>query len=382
MFIPSATAPVYYVYDIATNAWTQKAVTGMAATNYGTASIQCATPSISGLRIYGKATAGGATTITDTTKAWVTNDLAHCEILITSGTGIGQTRTVISNTATEITVAAWTTNPDVTSTYEITIREQGIATSGGATSITDTAKAWTSDQWKNYQVRITKGLGIGQVRTITTNSATALTVAAWGTNPDNTSVYSIEGNNDTIYMAGDAVVVLNKYSISSNTWSTAGATAARSGNTGAGLSLNWINEVDSSLWRGKGLPASQRQNGRYLYSFRGGANSTLDIYDIAAGTWVSTWGYGNAQETFTTGSSWCDSQGFIYGQKDSTGRFFRFDVLENKLEPLGTNVYPTGTAVAGKKLIVKTLTDQNGNKVQWLYVIHNSLSIMHRILLV
>ncbi len=41
---------------------------------------------------------------------------------------------------------------------------------------------WTVNQWSNSQVRITAGTGAGQVKTIASNTATALTVsAAWGT---------------------------------------------------------------------------------------------------------------------------------------------------------------------------------------------------------
>lgn len=68
----------------------------------------------------GTATAGAASTITDTGQAWTTNEYAGLTIKITAGTGAGQERTIASNTATVITVStAWTTNPDTTSTYSI-----------------------------------------------------------------------------------------------------------------------------------------------------------------------------------------------------------------------------------------------------------------------
>lgn len=68
----------------------------------------------------------------------------------------------------------------------------GTATAGGATSLTDSAATWTVDEYIGFVVIITSGTGVGQVRRITANSATALTVTpAWATNPDATSVYSI-----------------------------------------------------------------------------------------------------------------------------------------------------------------------------------------------
>lgn len=68
----------------------------------------------------GTATSGGASTLTDTTKAWTANQHAGRALKIVSGTGAGQVRRIASNTATVLTVdAAWTTNPDATSVYQI-----------------------------------------------------------------------------------------------------------------------------------------------------------------------------------------------------------------------------------------------------------------------
>lgn len=72
----------------------------------------------------GTATAGGATTLTDSGAAWPVNAFApnaHTwRVGITAGTGAGQTRNIASNTGTVLTVsAAWTTNPDATSAYRI-----------------------------------------------------------------------------------------------------------------------------------------------------------------------------------------------------------------------------------------------------------------------
>lgn len=69
--------------------------------------------------ISGTATAGGNTTITDSAATWGTTQYVDKWVEITGGTGIGQTRKIISHTGTALTVAAWTTNPDSTSTYRI-----------------------------------------------------------------------------------------------------------------------------------------------------------------------------------------------------------------------------------------------------------------------
>jgi hypothetical protein len=69
--------------------------------------------------------------------------------------------------------------------------DRGKATSATSTTLTDSARSWTTDRWVGAWVRITKGTGSGQSRQITANTATQLTVATWTTNPDNTSEFVI-----------------------------------------------------------------------------------------------------------------------------------------------------------------------------------------------
>lgn len=71
------------------------------------------------------------------------------------------------------------------------------ASAGGATTI-DYAATTADDYWNNSYVYIQTGLGRGQVRRIidtTTPSVgtTRLTVAAWDTTPNNTSVFAVSG---------------------------------------------------------------------------------------------------------------------------------------------------------------------------------------------
>ena len=78
------------------------------------------TTSVYTITMTGTATAGAATTVTDSTKTFVTNALAYCRVVLTSGTGIGQERNILSNTATVITVdQAWGINPSTNTTYSI-----------------------------------------------------------------------------------------------------------------------------------------------------------------------------------------------------------------------------------------------------------------------
>jgi hypothetical protein len=69
--------------------------------------------------------------------------------------------------------------------------DRGKASAGASTTITDASKSWDVNKWAGAYVRIVRGTGIGQTRIIASNTSTALTVSAWTTNPDNTSVYII-----------------------------------------------------------------------------------------------------------------------------------------------------------------------------------------------
>jgi hypothetical protein len=85
---------------------------------------------------------------------------------------------------------AATSNPQVPTTGVVV--DSGTATSGGASTLTDTSKTWTVNQFTGFRVKITAGTGSGQSRSIASNTVDTLTTAtAWGTAPDNTSVYSI-----------------------------------------------------------------------------------------------------------------------------------------------------------------------------------------------
>jgi len=154
---------------------------------------------------YGTSTgSNGASTFKDTSKAWTINQYAGKYLRITAGVDTGFVRQIVSNTATQLTIAGtWgITVPDATSKYEVYqavggVREtleltQGTASAGGASTLTDAAKTWTVNAYTGMTVTITGGTGVGQVRTIASNTATALTVTAvWAVNPDATSTYKV-----------------------------------------------------------------------------------------------------------------------------------------------------------------------------------------------
>lgn len=284
---------------------------------------------------------------------------------------------------------AWGTDGQLVSTIGAAAGiATGTATAGTSTTLTNSAKAWSTNMWTNYQIRITGGTGKGQIRTVASNTGTAITVsAAWTVTPDATSVYSIEGNDDWFYLLGNNAVTMYRFTVSANTWATLSPVAARSGASAAGGTADWIDGV--AEWAGNETQVAHytttlyRQNGRYLYCFRGGAASTLDVYDIAANTWISGVAYGNQNETFTTGSSSVDMDGHIYITKEATGRVYDFVVARNKLEPYSTNPMQAalgGTAVVGDKMAILPYTD-GGTDVHFLYMIRHSGSDINRVLM-
>jgi uncharacterized phage protein gp47/JayE len=71
--------------------------------------------------VTGTVTSATATTAVDTTKNFTTNEWTGHYFWITNGTGTGQVRKVLSNTATTITVIGWDqgAQPDATSVYQL-----------------------------------------------------------------------------------------------------------------------------------------------------------------------------------------------------------------------------------------------------------------------
>jgi hypothetical protein len=249
----------------------------------------------------------------------------------------------------------------------------GTATAGGASTLTNSAKAWATNQWTNYQIRISGGTGAGQIRTVASNTGTVITVsAAWTTQPDATSTYSIEGNDDFIYFIGNNAVTLYRYSISGNTWSTLTPGVARGGAPGAGMGGTWIHSVSAADWNNENLIL----NGRYIYSFRGAAGALLDRYDIAGNTWAAIT-YSPAVETFTTGTKYAYCKDRLYIQKEATGRWFAYDLAENAMQPFGTTTYTQGAAVLGDTAFDVTYKD-GATEIDYVYFLLNTSTVLLR----
>lgn len=143
-----------------------------------------------------------ATTFTDSSKAWATDEWRGYTLFVTSGTGAGQERVVASNSATVLTVAnAFSPALDTTSRVALVAPplRAGLVTAGANTTVdvSIAAPAVAANALSGQDVVILSGPGAGQRRTIVSNTASAtaprLTVTpAWTTNPTSASTYAIK----------------------------------------------------------------------------------------------------------------------------------------------------------------------------------------------
>jgi len=221
---------------------------------------------------YGRVISSTATTITT---GLPNNSAVGFRIRIISGKGAGQERIITS--VSEPIVADW-----------------GGASGAGTTSLTDSAKTWTFNNWIGYVVRTTGGTGLNSVRKVVYNSATVLTVAdpniyawdnnampmsqtagtagfaialvagtqyqieasvvtvdtAWSIEPDNTSRYVIQSGG--IWLASGAAVAgggltMQYYSVLEDVWYAKAVNNGMIPIAATDLSLERFTE-NSSIW--------------------------------------------------------------------------------------------------------------------------------------
>ena len=286
------------------------------------------------------------------------------------------------NLATTNLPASWGTDGAMTTPYQFNNPfVSGTASAGGLNTLTDSTQTWAASNFPNYQVKIIGATGIGQVRRISNNTSTQLTVTSnWTTQPVNGSKYIIEAAED-LYLAGNGSTLFYRYTIPNQ---LAGTTEAWTAMTSAGSTIGIGGTLDAivgateSTWTNR----NNLLNGRYIYSFRGTGTSTLQRYDIPTNTWIADGAggvanYGPVQEILQTGSCAIAFAGRIYIRKDGTNRFFYYDIVANDMVPFTTNLYTDSTAVVGQKIWIKKYDDQT----MWLYSIRNQDVILHRVMM-
>ncbi len=126
-----------------------------------------------------------AATVTDTNQLWVVNSKTNFGVWAASG----QWDVVASNTATVLTLKSnWAATPGAATAYLLTWvaeQNQGATVSYTATTLTDSSKTWTVNQWRGFWVYSGAGSGL-----VLSNTATVLTLAwAWSTTPGAQQAY-------------------------------------------------------------------------------------------------------------------------------------------------------------------------------------------------
>jgi hypothetical protein len=367
------------------------------------------------------ASSQSTTVLVDASATWETNEHTGKIVYIqTFGiTPTIQSRRITSNTATTITVPTITAAVNGTSRYVIqeincfgsmqtnkvlNKQRSGWATSGTATTLVDSTKNWNNNQWTNCKVRVVCGTGIGNESTITSNTATTLTVASWGVaTPDATTKYEVldafgvvttggvsttitdaNKNWTTNILAGKRVRIVagtgigNEITINSNTATVMTIASAVTTDTtsvyviyeiaarSTGTNLTWLFGI-----------ADTTKAGRWLISSRGGISNGFDIYDIPSNTWDISPVFTPQTVTLTFGSMFVyDGADTYFFTKDATGRVYSLDLQTFQVNGETTTPYAHGTALIGNRMEIVTTADG----LKYLYIMRHSGAEMWRTL--
>jgi hypothetical protein len=186
------------------------------------------------------------------------------------------------------------------------------------------------------------------------------------------------GNND---------VPIYRFSIFANTWTLLTPAVARSGSQTLGGTGDFNPDIKDPTWLGytgnklfvNSTGTVYKQTCRNLYSFRGGSSYVLDIYDIAANTWVSGVNYAGAIN-IPAGSGSCSQNGYVYIMQGNTGNVFRFDIVNNIMIPWLYLPYGAGTAaVEGDKIDIQLYWQTNYTfYTPFIFVLQQSGTIFQR----
>lgn len=321
-------------------------------------------------------TGSAATLLADSSKTEFHNGHVGLYLRYTTGALAGQSRVIQSQTSGQsLTTAAFTGAPAVGDAYQIELpgglgASPLAATGGSTTTLVMTGAGWTTNLYRDADVVIVGGTGIGQRRRIGSNDGTTLTLAsattgnartgAFTTAPDATSTFRIVPSTDFVYYnPGSTSTTVSRIDVMATTpaWASVIAQPAASGGGGNMMSAEGI------------APFS-------LYSFRGVATATLYRYDIGLQSWATPttiWG----AETMTTGSSSCimGPRNRLFLTISASQRCYLFNPAIGTLEPFPLMPYAVPTANDGKRShYVKTV-----DGVEWIYHLRSGGSEIWRI---
>lgn len=225
-FNAGTTAVGFAVYDRATNAWTQKSVTGLPtawSTSGRLQSMSCA--ATASLTVAAGAT---ATTLPVSGVTWQVNGWSNYQVRITSGTGAGQIRKIASNTSGVLALStAWTTTPDATSVAVIETDEDAIYLSGNG-SVGLYRYSISANAWATLTPTTARGAAPGTGATLDwVGTVDSWALGSSGAEQRGRYLYSLRG-------AGTSATQFDRYDIAANAWQVVdyGGRGAQVYNTG------------------------------------------------------------------------------------------------------------------------------------------------------
>lgn len=287
-----------------------------------------------------------------------------------------------------------------TNTYDSSGISKFCLTATGSASGTLTGQASSGDvsvlanEYRNFQIRIVEDTAIptavNQRRIIASHTGGPSPVytlgSAWTVTPSTTAKYVVEYPNQILlWSSATAVTYTYNYTNATQNNGTNSITAGswhvtyygnRGGNMGAGC----------TSFASFGIEPDAAKNSRhsFIYSFRGGNTTTLDMLDIAGGTtgiWSNAIVYDGTTPLLTTGT--CGK----YAPSDNEGRFgylniysasavnqiYRFDVKNRVLQSFTpTDWIQAGTAAAGDRIGTYVAIDGNDKYTMVFLLAHLS----------
>ena len=255
----------------------------------------------------------------------------------------------------------------------------GQLTATAATSTTFTGQASLGDatvlanEYRNFQIRIVEDLtnptAVGQRRRITSHTAgpsPVYTVPAWTVTPSATAKYMIENNNDILLWSSSSTSTFRYVADAWDTTTYAVAPAARSTGTIAFHPFATILNPEKTIRHS------------HIYTFRGGAVNSLDIFDIAAaatGTWAGAVPYDNQGPVTINTSS-----GVVYSAVDNDAmicpvqlsgqqaNMYYFDVDKMSLRSYAPCPQISSAPVDGNRLAVEIFVDGTDKKAMFFLI--------------
>jgi hypothetical protein len=261
------------------------------------------------------------------------------------------------------------------------------ATSSATNTISDSSQSWYTNEWKNYQVRILSGTGEGQRRTITGNTTDTITVSQnWNIQPDTTSVYSLEACDDFIYLLGNNIAGIFRYQITTGAMTYWQNSEYQYNNT---FISSWLPKTTEGL---VSTNMHSMKHGNMLHVINFGSlqrTSSVSINEqltppvfVPLGRNLAAW----AGSTIGCSADY-DPDGdyiYVYLGPNSNNTFAVLDFsnpANGRIYPLNRDMLGQSTGVVGEKIRLVVFEDENGEKTKYIYSLHNSSSVLRRLLI-